>query len=309
MRAAVIDCGSNTFNLLIAEPSSTAMHAVFGRKLAPKLGSGLSKDGYLSEESMERGFMVLKELKADIDRFGADMIYAFATSAIRSAKNGEEFARRAKQETGIDLTIISGDKEAELIYYGNALAVDIPVAPSLIVDIGGGSNEFIICNSQGVLWKKSFDLGTFRLISRFSPEYPINAETVNAMREYFEIELQPLILACEQYAPKLLIGSSGSFDTFRAMLEYTLHLTNADSMRSFPIAVAQINDMCDHICSLSLEEISCVPGINAMRVEIITVASVFVRFIVERLQIEQISQSSYSLKEGVMFKLFSDIPV
>lgn len=309
MRSAVIDCGSNTFNLLIAEPSGAGMQTIFGRKLAPKLGAGVLPNGSLSEEAMQRGFAALREHKADIDRLGADNICAFATSAVRSATNGEEFARRAKLETGIDITIISGDKEAELIYYGNTLALEIPASPSLIVDIGGGSNEFIICNSGGVLWKQSFDLGTFRLIKRFSPSYPIQAGTVSEMRAYFETALQPLIAACAAHRPKLMIGSSGSFDTFRTMLEHTQQISVPERSSSFPISIDQINGMCDHICSLSLDEIARVPGIDAMRVEVITVASVFVRFIVERLEISSIRQSSYSLKEGVIFKLFSGMAV
>lgn len=309
MRAAVIDCGSNTFNLLIAEPTGAGMQALYGRKLAPKLGAGIQPDGSLSEDAMQRGFDALREHKADIERLGASSICAFATSAVRSATNGEEFARRAKLETGIDITIISGDKEAELIYYGNTQALEIPSTPSLIVDIGGGSNEFIICNAHGVLWKQSFDLGTFRLIKRFSPHYPIHAETVNDMRKYFEQALQPLIAACAEFRPRLMIGSSGSFDTFRAMLEHTQGINVQDRSSSFDISIPQIYDMCDHICSLSLEEIARVPGIDAMRVEVITVASVFVRFIVERLEIEHIRQSSYSLKEGVIFKLFSGMTI
>ena len=309
MRAAVIDCGSNTFNLLIAEPSGTGMNTIFGRKLAPKLGAGIQPDGSLSEEAMLRGFAALREHKADIERLGADSICAFATSAVRSATNGEEFARRAALETGIDINIISGDKEAELIYYGNTLALEIPEQASLIVDIGGGSNEFIICNAGGVLWKQSFDLGTFRLIKRFAPHYPIHANTVGEMRAYFEQELQPLIAACAEHRPRLMIGSSGSFDTFRAMLEHTQQITVPQRSSSFEISIPQIYGMCDHICSLSLEEIARVPGIDAMRVEVITVASVFVRFVVERLEIESISQSSFSLKEGVLFKLFSGMAI
>lgn len=306
MRVAVIDLGTNTFNLIVAEQSGNAFVRLFGKKLPAKLGAEKINENELSPQAMGRGIACLQELKSHIDQYSPDQTFAFATSAVRSAKNASVFVERAKAEAGIEIRVISGDKEAELIYYGNRKALELPEYTSLILDIGGGSNEFILCNKSELLWKKSFDLGTFRIIQRFDPQYPVGSSEIADMESYFESQLGELFAACDMHNPRMLIGSSGSFDSFRAMLEHTTEDKIDRASTSFPISIEQMQTITERICGMSLEELATVPEIDKIRVEIITVATIFIWYIVKRLGIEEIEQSSYSLKEGVIFKLFEN---
>ena len=160
MRIAVIDLGTNTFNLLIVEVNSDKTYShVFQTKISVKLAEGGMNEGVIAEIPFQRGMAAFKTHFETTKKYKVDKVFAFATSAIRSTKNGQLFVEQAKEETGIDIQIISGDREAELIYYGVHSAVEMDDDASLIIDIGGGSTEFIIANKNRIFWKQSFLLG------------------------------------------------------------------------------------------------------------------------------------------------------
>src|ERR1035437_880171 len=170
MKIAIIDLGTNTFNIFIAEilPDKT-FQKLYKSKISVKLGEGGINKNHIEEKPFTRGIRALKKHKRTIERLGAEKILAFATAAIRGATNGKDFILAAKKMTGIDVHIISGEREAELIYYGVRSAVKMNHMPSLIMDIGGGSTEFIIANKNEIFWKQSFLLGVARLIEKFKP--------------------------------------------------------------------------------------------------------------------------------------------
>src|ERR1035441_23808 len=132
MKIAIIDLGTNTFNIFIAEifPDKT-FRKIYKSKISVKLGEGGINKNFIQEKPFIRGIRALKKHKRTIEKFGAEKVLAFATAAIRGASNGKEFIEIAKQRTGIDIQIISGDREAELIYYGVRSAVKMNDMPSL----------------------------------------------------------------------------------------------------------------------------------------------------------------------------------
>ena len=182
MKNAIIDLGTNTFHLLIVEDKNT----LFKDSVPAKIGKGGISQGIISEEGIQRALTVLKRFKQIIDEQGvrAERVFATGTSAIRNAGNKEEFVKRVLEETGIQIQVISGDKEAELIYFGVKEAVDI-TETSMIMDIGGGSVEFIICNNEKIFWKQSFEIGGQRLMDKFMKNDPISMRSVQQMNDYF----------------------------------------------------------------------------------------------------------------------------
>jgi len=223
MKIAVIDCGSNTFNLLIAEATQTGWTTIFQSKLPVKLGAG----GYQSKEIIRdrfiRGIDALISHAANIRNVGCERVFAFATSAIREASNGKDFMDRAFELTGIRIETIDGEKEAELIYMGIKQTIDTGDHTFLVMDIGGGSTEFIIANQKGILWKQSFKLGVSRLFDKIQPSDPMEAGEVEHLKNLLSDELQPLRDALKEYPVSWLVGSSGSFDT---LLELYYHGQN-----------------------------------------------------------------------------------
>jgi exopolyphosphatase/guanosine-5'-triphosphate,3'-diphosphate pyrophosphatase len=312
MKIAILDLGTNTFNIFIAEifPDKTFTR-VYKSKIAVKLGEGGINKNFIEEKPFERGINALKKHKKTIEKFGAEKIVAFGTSAIRSASNGKDFVQAAKEKAGIDVQVISGEREAELIYYGVRSAVEMHDSPSLIIDIGGGSTEFIIANKNGILWKHSFLLGAARLLDKFKPSDPITVVQVKQIENHLEETLRPLFSAVAPLSLKKgiegeieLIGSSGSFDSFAEMIGYRFY--NQETLKGKTEYGFNLQDFekLYHIIlkSTSTERLH-MRGLTKMRVDMIVVSAIFVNLILNRLNLKNMRGSRYSLKEGVLWEL------
>ncbi len=148
-RFAVIDCGTNTFHLLICEKEGNTIYPYFRDKVHVKIGEGGIEQKIITSAAFARALKALDYFKTALEKFQVEKVYATATSAIRNASNGPELVSAIKSATGIDVQIISGEKEAHLIYKGVSLAHTLGPERALIVDIGGGSVECIIADNMG----------------------------------------------------------------------------------------------------------------------------------------------------------------
>ena len=301
MKTAIIDLGTNTFHLMIVE----GLEILFKTSIPAKIGKGGISNGVISEEGIQRALVVLRGFREVIDNqmVSLEKVFAIGTSAIRNAGNQEEFIRRVLDETGIEIQVISGDEEAELICQGVKQAMKIPET-SMIIDIGGGSVEFIICNNEKIFWKQSFEIGGQRLIDKFMKSDPISMRSVQMMDDFFREKLLPLANACHQYAPKVLIGSSGSFDTLIDM-QYMkdkgqLPVTNEIA---FEYSLSAFYGAYDELIFKNHTERMQIPGMIELRVDMIVVAMCLIRFVIQTLDIQKIRISSYALKEGIMAKI------
>lgn len=306
-RIAIIDLGTNTFNLLIVEAGSdkTYQH-VFQTKISVKLGEGGINKGFIAPVPFNRGIEALKMHKQTIEKHNVEKVVAIATSAIRGASNGLEFVARAKEECNIDIQVISGDTEAEMIYYGVRDAVKMDDKISLIIDIGGGSTEFIIANKNQIFWKQSFLLGVARLLEMFNPSDPITDEEKQTFVAYLNQELQPLFNAIQTYPITELIGSSGSFDSIAEMVAhrfYSPHIFDGKTEFIFNL------DDCAAVHETILKSTNAqrlqMKGLVAMRVDMIVISSILVHFILKSFSIPQMRLSTYSLKEGILFEILN----
>jgi exopolyphosphatase / guanosine-5'-triphosphate,3'-diphosphate pyrophosphatase len=300
MPTAIIDLGTNTFHLLIFEEENILLK----KSIPAKIGKGGISQGIITEDGMMRALNVLKTFRKEIDNQGVslDKVFAVGTSAIRNAANKDEFVQRVLDETGIKIQVISGEDEAELICLGVKKAVSI-TETSLIIDIGGGSVEFIICNDEKIFWKQSFEIGGQRLMDKFMKSDPISMRSVQMMDDFFREKLLPLANACHQYAPKVLIGSSGSFDTLIDMqyMKEKGTLPTKDEV-SFEYSIQEFYRAYDELIFKNHAERMQIAGMIELRVDMIVVAMCLIRFVVQSIEIQQIMVSSYALKEGVMAK-------
>ena len=301
-RIAVIDLGTNTFNLLVVEVDSTKLYTpVFQKKIAVKLAEGGIKKGFIAPKAFQRGIEALKEHHQTILKYKVETIHAFATSAIRGASNQIEFIEKVKSEIGIDIEVVSGDREAELIYYGVRNAVEMSDELSLIIDIGGGSTEFIIANKNEIFWKQSFLLGAARLLEMFDVSDPITVEQTKIYTNYLRKELQPLFDAVRKYPVKELLGSSGSFDSLAEMIAhrfYSPYILTA--ITEYTFKMDDFNATYETIIKSTTSERHQMKGLVSMRVDMIVISSIFVNFIISSFAIQKMRLSTYSLKEGVL---------
>ena len=216
---AVIDLGTNTFHLLIAEGSPSAYREIVHQHIGVKIGEGGINKGLIQPAAFERGVQAMRQFHQLILQHQVRQVRAIATSALRNAANGQDFINEVKTSTGIIIEIIDGDEEAAYIYNGIRASGCLSKQNSLIVDIGGGSVEFIIGNNERAKWKQSFEIGAARLMDKFHQTDPIPPESVDKLNRYLEDQLKNLFTVASDYTIESLIGASGAFETYAEVIE------------------------------------------------------------------------------------------
>ena len=306
-RVAIIDCGTNTFNLLVKEKVEGKWKTLFNTKLPVKLGAGGFSENVLMPNRMARGLDALYSYKNVIDSLDVKDVRIFATSAVREASNGNEFVAKVKKHLNFDMEVISGDREAELIFEGVVQTTEEIKEDYLIMDIGGGSTEFIFVRDQKPLWRKSYLLGVSRLHGMLNPASRINQDDVHRLRAHLNNELQDLISFLKENPLRVLVGSSGSFDTLFDMYEFGRAKNSAkdDSQDSVKVNLNEIPfnaypSVHQWLVGSTLEERLKHPSIPQMRAEYMPLSTYLVKFILEQSNFNKMYQSEFALKEGVL---------
>jgi exopolyphosphatase/guanosine-5'-triphosphate,3'-diphosphate pyrophosphatase len=298
MKAAVIDLGTNTFHLIIADLTDSRVTVLYKTNVPVRLGQGRINENTIIPDAFGRGIETLRHFKQEIDRHHVDVTKAIATSAIRSALNGADFVAAAKNE-GIAIDVVSGDQEAEYIFTG-VKATGAVNGLSLIMDIGGGSTEFIICDKERLIWKKSYNIGAARLMQAYFNTDPISIENQQAIFEHIDGELTELKEVCQRYQPKHLIGSAGAFETFATLLMPNLNLSE---VKSLPLDIIAHQTLATALISSTRQERTDNKGIIPLRVDMIVIAALLTRYIIKELKLKLLSLSTYDLKMGVLYSL------
>lgn len=305
-RVAVMDLGTNTFHLLIAEHHAENLFTEIRHEyVGVKLGEGGINEGTIKPDAYRRGVDTLMNFGRLIKEYGVQQVKAVATSAMRSASNGPQFMAEVEELAGIRIETISGDREAAYIYEGVRASGCMSSRNSLIVDIGGGSVEFILGNDNRILYKRSFEIGAARLMALFHKTDPISAQEVDELNNYLDERLAPLFAELKNNAIYNLIGSSGAFETFAELVE--LDKGNTFNLKQTPVYrfdAKELNQVIENIVQANHDERAAMKGIIPVRVDMIVVASLLTRYLISRLNISQVVMSAYSLKEGVIAELF-----
>lgn len=303
---AIIDLGTNTFQLLVAtrKNNSKLLHILYQMQRPVQLGLGAMENGVLQEDAIHRALEALTEFRQIAIEHGCEMdqIHAIGTSILRSATNAKLFVDLVNKVLGIKIKIISGMEEANLIYHGIFNSLPQPWNPmSLVMDIGGGSVEFILFEANKIHFKISLELGGLRLLSLFQQEGDFHISRLSDLEIYISEQLKPLFKACENYVPSVLIGAAGAFETI-------WDLAHADSNNSLipPASVLSIKYFCQQkkmVEETNFEERQIIKGMKAFRAGILPYANVLISNVLEKLKVENMWVSSFSLKEGYWFLL------
>ncbi|MFN6040255.1 MAG: exopolyphosphatase, partial [Bacteroidota bacterium] len=289
MKIAIIDMGTNTFNLLIAEViQGSKFRKIFSDRLAVKLGEGTINQGFISPVPYQRGLDAMINYHNKIRDYGVTHIKAIATAAIRSATNGQQFTQDVKSFTGIDVEVIQGDREAELIFKGAKHADKTHGKNSLIMDIGGGSTEFMIVKNDRLIWKKSYPLGAALLLQKFNPENPIEKNTLSNITSHLQQSLHELIKNLITHQPEILVGTSGAFDSFVDMLS-AIHNTKAisDDQTSYEINLNNFLDLYNNVISSTHDERKEMKGLIPMRIDMIVLSFILAKYIIQVSSVKQ----------------------
>jgi exopolyphosphatase / guanosine-5'-triphosphate,3'-diphosphate pyrophosphatase len=304
-RYAVIDLGTNTCNLLVANSSSSASFEIlYDRKLPVKLGRGGIHKEVLLSDAIERGLEALRKHASTIDQFKVDKVKIIGTSALRGATNSNDFCNLVQKELGWSIEVISGDLEAELIFRGVDLSLPANLGPCLIIDIGGGSIEFIVAQNHTIHWKKSFNIGIARVIEAIEISDPITLAQIEKIEKWFTPSLLEINEVCQRFQLNTAVGCSGAFDTFMDI--YEQEVPDQKVRKASELPIFELKKIHQKLIELSSEKRGSLIGMEPLRVEMIVIASVFTNFMVNKLNIEHLIHTPYSLKEGVMDQLISE---
>ena len=294
---AVIDLGTNTFHLLIVTTNTEGSFTeLYRERKFIKLGeNGVERIGnapYL------RGINALSSFKKVLDKYAVDDVRVFGTAALRTASNGQQFVNEIKEKTNLDITLISGDEEARLIYLGVRQAVPFNSDTGMIMDIGGGSVEFIIADKNEIFWAQSFPIGVSVLRNEFHKEEPIAKNEIENIKEHLDNTLQPLKNILKDYQVNNLIGASGTFDVLELMLVQE-KLSEVHS----EVKTADFEPLYQEFLQTTLEERLQMPNLPNDRADMIIVALVLIEYILKLAKIKKITVSAYAMKEGMLSEM------
>ncbi len=302
-KIAIIDCGTNTFHLLLIKIIEDGYSILLREKTVVKIGEGGINEKRITDEAKVRALKALRDFKNKIELSEVNKVYAFATSAFRNATNGEAIRQEVKETIGIDINIISGEEEASLIFKGVSWGLGLAKEKSLVMDIGGGSVEFIIGQGPDILWKRSFEIGAQRLLDLFHHNDPITHENLENLNTYLKTELSSLFEALNKYKPTLLIGSSGTFDTLSEIYCQKNGSQTDIEMKELPFPMNEFESIYQDLISKNRAERLKIPGMIEMRVDMIVVATALIKYLIGRHSFEEIRVSTYALKEGVLSEI------
>jgi exopolyphosphatase/guanosine-5'-triphosphate,3'-diphosphate pyrophosphatase len=293
MRKGVIDLGTNTFNLLIADVADHDFQIVHTEKSGVALGMGGINRSIIVSDAIDRALHALCHFKKVCDQYTVQSIRAIGTSAIRDASNAAEFSELVKKETGIPIEIVSGKQEAELIYHGVKCTFQFTI-PAVIMDIGGGSTEFIFADQKGIRDLVSLNIGVSRIFQEFVFNDPMTDADISVVEEWLEKQANGFF---DQKEEDCLIGASGSFETFYELIYSTPFPA---STKAVELNTDLLLDSLDKIICSTQQERDENEWIIPIRKKMAPIAAIKTRWIIRKLKSTKILISPYSLKEGAL---------
>lgn len=299
---AAIDVGTNSFHLVVASIDSRGMLKIITRdKEMVRLGSSGTDMKYLDDEAVLRGAAAMKTF-SQIAKAEKAYIRAVATSAVREAFNKNIFLDRVREESDIDIEVISGAEEGRLIYIGALHALPIYARKSLVIDIGGGSTETIIGYKGEIEHVNSEKLGAIRLTKRFFDGGASSKDAVRKCREYIKGEWSPELRTIQDVGYDIVVGCSGTIQTIAAMTLAMKGETVPDVLNGITVNASEMLSVIDTIAKTDSTKARLnLPGMEQSRADIILGGSLILEFFLSKLGINKILISPYALREGIVF--------
>ncbi|MEU3979714.1 Ppx/GppA phosphatase family protein [Streptomyces sp. NPDC026672] len=310
-RVAAVDCGTNSIRLLVADadPVTGELVDLDRRMTIVRLGQGVDRTGRLAPEALERTFAACREYAAVIKEHGAERVRFVATSASRDAENRDEFVRGVLDILGVEPEVISGEQEAEFSFMGATRELagrdDLP-RPCLVVDIGGGSTEFVVGDTR-VRAARSVDVGCVRmterhLVSEGEVADPPGAERIAALRADVEAALDLAEETVPLREARTLVGLAGSVTTVSAIAQ---DLPAYDSARIHHSRVSRerVREITEWLLRSTHAERAAVPSMHPGRVDVIAAGALVLLAVMERTGAPEVVVSEHDILDGIAWSL------
>ena len=306
---AFIDIGTNAARLLVVRINSNFSYTIVSQeKEVIRLGEQEFNDNILRPEAMERAIFICGKFMELAKTYGATEIIAVGTSAIREAKNQDEFLQKLFDETGLTIKVISGLEEARLICLGVSSGINIGEQKAIFVDLGGGSTEICIGNQFECFYNSSLRLGAIRLTTRFIGENwtgPLDINIYKQIKNYASNRIGVVKAKVQEYGVRLAWGSSGTIINL-AEIANKLFKKNGNGHIGLTLSRRNLKKLAPILCSQSLEERRQLPAINPDRADIIIAGAAILEAIMEELGLEEINISHRELRDGLLVDYLSN---
>ncbi|GAA0258742.1 Ppx/GppA phosphatase family protein [Cryptosporangium japonicum] len=301
MRVAAIDCGTNSIRLLVADLSENALVDVVREMTIVRLGQGVDQTGRLAPEAIERTRVALAGYAAQIRELGAERVRMVATSASRDASNADDFRAMVQSTLGTAPEVISGDEEARLSFSGAVRGLSGGEPPYLVVDIGGGSTEFVL-GTAGVDAARSVDIGCVRLTERhLHGDPPTPAETAATERDIVSaVDLARAAVPVEK--ARTLVGLAGSVTTVTA-LALGLDAYDPGKIHHARITRDQVAEVTERLLAQTREERAAYPVMHPGRVDVIGAGALVLRVLMDEVGAESVVASEHDILDGIAWSL------
>ena len=301
---ASIDIGTNSTHLLIAQVDSDLKSFTirFSEKSTTRLGER-DEDGNLTEESISRVLETLKRFKEYCFSYGVEKILAAATSAVRESPNGKDLINKVRDEVGIQVELISGAEEARLIYLGVLSGMDLENRSHIIVDIGGGSTELILANSEDTRALTSARIGAVRLKNDFFVDEPLNRARIDFIRTFITGSLEPSVGKIKKRIKKneniSMIATSGTAISLGNLISHGLGEPK-QKMHGYKYTKEDLEVILKRLVQMSASERRKMPSLSERRSEIIIPGGLILQTCMEMLDIKELRISERALREGLV---------
>ena len=295
MRVAAVDLGTNSTRLLVADLDDGRLDDVVRRLKITRLGEGVDERKSLLPAPIARVRNVLVDFRREIQELGAERTLLVATSAVRDAENGEAFLGEIEWSYGFATRLLSGDEEAHLTFLGAALGRDL-AAETLLLDIGGGSTEFVVGGADGLRFHASLDLGSVRLTERFLHTDPPTADELDACAHAARELLAERIP--DDVRPRTAIGVAGTITSIAA-LDLGLDDYNPERVHGHRLSRPGLAAQVERLAALPLAERREVPALDPDRAPVIVGGAVIFREALDRFGLDGIEASEHDILDGV----------
>lgn len=300
-RIAVIDMGTNSVRLMLAEIENKRIIWSKKKLAMTRLGKGVNETKMLSAKSIEDTINAIRSFVKEAESFGADKIEVIATSAVRDSKNRDELLGKIKEEHNINVKVISGEEEAELGFLGVLSGLE-EEGLILVIDIGGGSTEFVVGDSNGILYSKSEDVGAVRMTGKHISINPVVNEEKEFLIQDIDKTISKTIENVLKYPIKKVIGIGGTITTVAA-IKLSMDEYNPIEVQNTEINKDEMIKILENIEKMSIEERENITGLEPKRADIIYAGILIMERIIKKINFDNFFVSDFDNLEGAAYKM------
>ena len=308
-RLAAIDIGSNSVRLLVAEALRGGTYRILDEEREPtRLGRSVSEKGQLDDESMERTITALRTFKQIAAGYQASSLRTIATCAVREARNGPEFCRRVREQVGLEVEVISGDREARLAFSSVQNAFDLSGKNVIVADIGGGSTEVVFATGNLIESIFSTPLGAVRLTEQFALGEGAVAETfqrdISRMEEEIALCLKKRTTR-PLFAPHFLVGCGGTFTTLAELMMATKKEVDIP-VAGYKVSHAEVRHLLDRLLKMPLRSRRSMAGMTPDRADIILAGLSIIDALMKRFRVNTLMIHTRGVRDGLVREMIDE---